>query len=101
MIPHIPNLLPRLRSGRICVHKTRKARLRVQPLRRSRSAELSCYESADGSTEFGSFLRVFCLREHPHDGLGARGTHEDPPGTVEMGVERLDLRAQAVAERLR
>src|SRR5213078_1715984 len=78
-----------------------KARLLLRPLRRVRSAELSCYESADPSTELLRFPGIFGLGEDAHDGLGAGGADEDPPRAVELRVDSLDLGEQVVGQGLR
>src|SRR5437868_6751552 len=78
-----------------------KARLLLRPLRRGRSAELSCYESADPSTELPRFPGIFRLRQHAYDGLGPGGADEDPARAVELSIDLLDLREQLVGQVLR
>src|SRR6266566_5885556 len=78
-----------------------KARLLLRPLRRGRSAELSCYESGDPSTELLRFPGVFGLGEDAYDGLGSGGADEDSPRAVELLVDPLDLGEQLVREGLR
>ena len=78
-----------------------KARLLLRPLRRVRSAELSCYESADPSTELLRFPGIFGLGEDAHDGLGSGGADENPAGAVELRVDSLDLGEQVVGQGLR
>src|SRR5438552_15670475 len=75
-----------------------KARLLLRPLRRVRSAELSCYESGDPSTELLRFPGVFGLGEDSHDRLGSGGADEDPAGAVELLVDPLDLSEQVVGQ---
>src|SRR5205814_10342295 len=78
-----------------------KARLLLRPLRRVRSAELSCYESADPSTELLRFPGIFGLGEDAHDGLGSVGADEDPARAVELRVDARDLGEQRVGQGLR
>src|SRR5258708_7842768 len=62
-----------------------------------RSAELLLYKQGNPSTEgFRHSLRLG-LREHPNHRLGARGTDEHAPVSVEL---RIDL-VEAVEQRLR
>jgi hypothetical protein len=73
-----------------------KARLLLRPLRRGRSAELSCYESADPSTELLRFPGIFGLGEDAYDGLGSGSADEDSPSAVEFFVDPRDLGKEVV-----
>src|ERR1051325_6713774 len=77
MIPHTAK--PPLR--------TRKARLLPPSPRRAGSAELSCHESADGTTGFFSFSKSFGFREDADHGLGSARPNEHAAAPVKRLVE--------------
>src|SRR5690348_3883547 len=81
MIPHTAK--PPLR--------TRKARLLPPSPRRAGSAELSCHESADGTTGFFSFSKSFGFREDADHGLGSARPNEHAATPVKRLVEPFHL----------
>src|SRR4030095_14738615 len=95
-----PSVKPRSRELPTDPPKTRKARLLLRAPRRVRSAELSCYESGDPSTELFRFLRIFRLREDSDHGFRSRRPDEDPARAVQLVVDAVDLREEVVGERL-
>src|SRR5829696_10023314 len=93
MIPHIWELLrfpPRDRDAPSKRTKPGRAASCVG----GRSTELSTNESRDPTTEPGRFLLRGGFGENPNQRFGARGPDQDPPRSVQLGVQPLDLLAK-------
>src|SRR5919197_1997277 len=78
--------------------RTRKARLLPPSPRRAGSAELSCHESADGTTGSFSFSKRFRLGEDADHRLRAGWPHQHAAAAVELLVEPLYLAHDALRE---